>query len=208
VTPIPEAAAEPVGETFTERDLDAVLARYNQLLDVPRDDLRSLLEQAELAAHHHRLATLRCRDIMSAPAVAVEFGTALGEAWRLLRQHHIKALPVVDRYGHVVGIITQADFLQHADLDHAAGPAGLDGRLRRLLQPTPGAMSDKPEVVGQIMTRQVRVASAERPIQALVPLFSSSGHHHVPIIGERNRLVGIVTQTDLVAALARQATEV
>ena len=67
--------------------------------------------------------------------------------------------------------------------------------------PPPGTTASKPEVVGQIMSRQVRVASADRPIADLIPLFSHEGHHHLPIIGEHNRLVGIITQTDVVAAL-------
>lgn len=199
-------AAKPAGERgpgFSDADLDAVLARYNQVLDIPRDDLRSLLEQSELEAHRRRLDTLRCRDIMSADPLTVAFGTPLHEAWQLLRGHRIKALPVVDRYGFIVGIVTQADFLRSAELDHPEGLERINARLGRLLRPTPGTHSDKPEVVGQIMSRQVRVASAERPLNELVPLFSSTGHHHIPIIGERNRLVGIITQTDLVAALAR-----
>ena len=65
--------------------------------------------------------------------------------------------------------------------------------------------ADKPEVVGQIMTRSVRVASADRHIVELVPLFSEGGHHHVPIIDEAQRLVGIITQSDLVRALYRAA---
>jgi CBS domain-containing membrane protein len=197
--------AEPAETRFTDADIDAVLARYNQVLDLPRDDLRSLLEQAELQAHGRRMVTLRCRDIMSTDPLTVDFATPLAEAWQRLRSHQIKALPVVDRYGFIVGIVTQADFLRSLGIDAAAGLVGLDERLRRLLRPTPGMASDKPEVVGQIMSRQVRVVSAERPINELVALFSSTGHHHIPVIGERNRLVGIITQTDLVAALVRPA---
>lgn len=189
-------------ETFIEADLDAVLARYNQVLDVPRDDLRELVQAAQEQAHRRRMQTLRCRDLMTPDPYTVEFGTSLNEAWGLMRKHRVKALPVVDRYGHLVGIVTQADFLRHAGLDDPQGLSGLDGRLKRLIQATPGPHSDKPEVVGQIMTRQVRVVSADRPLADLVPLFSEGGHHHIPIIGPGNRLLGMLTQADLVAALA------
>ncbi|MNW19629.1 CBS domain protein [compost metagenome] len=36
----------------------------------------------------------------------------------------------------------------------------------------------------------------------LVPLFSQGGHHHIPIVDEQDRLVGVITQTDLVCTLA------
>jgi CBS domain-containing membrane protein len=49
----------------------------------------------------------------------------------------------------------------------------------------------------------VRVASAERPVVDLVPLFSEGGHHHIPIIDGERRLVGMITQSDFVRALYR-----
>ena len=185
---------------FGTADLDAVLARYNQVLDVPRDDLQSLLQEAELLGYQRRFGALRCADIMSGEVKTVEFGTSLEDAWAMLHQHRIKALPVVDKVRRVVGIVTLADFMRAASLDSHAGFAD---RLRGLLKPTLTSHSNKPEVVGQIMTRQVRVASADRHIAELVPLFADTGHHHIPIVGAEARLVGILTQSDVVAALSR-----
>jgi CBS domain-containing membrane protein len=197
---VPAAAGASVAPPrFGDAELDAVLARYNQVLDVPRDDLAGLLQEAELLAYRNRLGGLRCADIMSSPVVTVEFGTPLAEAWALLQQHRIKALPVVDRVDRIVGIVTRADFMRAAEGEQREGWAG---RLQTLLKPSPQTHSTKPEVVGQIMTRQVRVASADRPIAELVPLFSATGHHHLPIVGESARLVGILTQSDLVKALS------
>lgn len=190
-------AVEP---RFGQADLEAALEHYNQVLAMPRDDLQDLMHEAELNAHRRRLGGLRCADVMSRELKTAEFGTPLQEAWALLRQHRIKALPVVDRARRVIGIVTVADFMRAAEMERHEG---LADRLRRLLTPTPATHSDKPEVVGQIMTRQVRVASAERPLAELVPLFAEHGHHHIPIVGAEARLVGILTQSDLVAAMAR-----
>jgi CBS domain-containing membrane protein len=170
------------------------------VLDLPRDDLRALLSAAELQAYQRRLGSLRCGDIMSRELVTVEFGTPLDEAWALLRRHRIKALPVVDRWRHVSGIVTLADFMRAAEIDRHEGFAD---KLRGLIRRTPGTDSDKPEVVGQIMSRHVRVASEHRPLAELVPIFASTGHHHIPILGAEGKLAGIVTQSDLVAALTR-----
>ena len=201
VAAVPSApSAAAVAPRFGAADLEAALAHYNQVVAMPRDELQDLLQDAELRAYRRRLGGLRCADIMSRELKTAEFGTPLREAWALLRRHRIKALPVVDRAQRVVGILTVADFMRAAELDRHDG---LAERLRRLLTPSPATHSDKPEVVGQIMTRQVRVASAERPLAELVPLFAEGGHHHIPIVGSEARLVGIITQSDLVAALAR-----
>lgn len=185
---------------FSSADVDAVLARYNQVLDISRDDLETLIRETELESYRRRLGTVRCADIMSRDPVVAEFGTPLQEAWALMQARRIKALPVIDRTRRVVGIVTQADFFRHIDLDHHEG---LGGRLRDFIRATRTVMSSKPEVVGQIMTRQVRVASAERPMVELVPLFSEGGHHHIPIIDGERRLTGMITQSDFVRALYR-----
>ena len=137
---------------------------------------------------------------MSSDVVKVEFGTALQEAWRLLRQHKIKALPVVNRFNRVIGIVTVHDFVKQLDFDVIDG---FSDKLRRMLKPTQHTHSEKPEVVGQIMTATVRTASPDQSILTLVPLFSDSGLHHLPIVDRSQRLVGIITQSDVVAALYR-----
>jgi CBS domain-containing membrane protein len=109
-------ASPDVPQHFTEADIDAVLLRYNQLVDLPRDDLHQLLEQAELQTHvrmRDALQTLRCADIMSPCRASVSADAPLQDAWTLLRQHGVQALPVVDADGALVGIVTQAD-LEHS----------------------------------------------------------------------------------------------
>ena len=194
-----EATQPENASRFTRADLNSALQHYNQVMDVNPDDLVGLLQYAQAAAFQRTLGELRCKDIMTPHPKAVEFGTALDEAWAFMRKSRVKALPVLDRARRVVGIVTMADFLRHARLDDHTG---LAARLQDLLRPSRLTHADRAEVVGQIMTRQVRVASAERHAVELLPLFSKAGHHHLPIIDDENRLVGILTQTDLVRALS------
>lgn len=201
--PHPQSPAKPASESerFSAADLDAALAHFNGVVDISRDDLGTLLNYAEAAAYERRFNDLRCADIMSGSVLTAQFGTPLNEAWNTMRQARIKALPVVDRGNHIVGIVTVADFMRHAGLDKREGIAL---RLKRLMTPSGLMHSEKPEVIGQIMTRSVRVASSDRRISELIPLFSEGGHHHLPIIDEARKLVGIITQTDLVKALYKE----
>ena len=195
--PPPEPAAPA---RFSAADMDAALAHYNQVLDVSRDDLDELLHLAESASYQRNLGELRCADIMSPDPVAVQFGTSLSEAWTLMRQRRVKSLPVTDNQQRIVGIVTAADFFRQAGLDEHTG---LGDRVRDLIKSDGLSNSERPEVVGQIMTRRVRVAGVQRHALELVELFSQDGHTHIPIIDEENRLVGIVTKSDLVRALFR-----
>ena len=55
--------------------------------------------------------------------------------------------------------------------------------------------------VEDIMTRHVASVSPSTPVADVVPRMAEAGVHHLPVVGEDARLVGVVTQTDLVAAL-------
>ncbi|MBA4113339.1 MAG: hypothetical protein C0492_08290, partial [Verminephrobacter sp.] len=180
---------------FTTADLDAALAHYNQVLDISRADLAGLLHMAGRAAFQRTLGELRCVDIMSRPPMAVEPGVTLKEAWAMMRREQIKALPVVDAQGMVLGIVTVADFMRLANLELHEG---LGQRLRQLVKGRTG----QPSRVEDIMIRQVQVAHAQQHVMELVPLFSRGGHHHIPIVDAQGRLAGVITQSDLVRALA------
>jgi CBS domain-containing membrane protein len=183
---------------FTAEDLDTVLRNYNQVLDVSRDDLEALFVQTEMQAYSRRFGIIRCADIMSRDGITVEFGTSLAEAWHLMQTHRVHALPVLDRARRVIGIVTHSDFLRHSD---PADFHRLRDSLRSLLRPLPMLHSEKPEVAGQIMARPVQTAPADLPIVDLVPLMADLGLHHMPVVDDDGRFVGIVTQSDLVAAL-------
>lgn len=185
---------------FTRGDLDQVLKEYNEVLDIDPEDLDALFRRTEMQAYRRRFGEITCADIMSRDLVTVEFGTYLDEAWGLLRSHRIQALPVVDRARRVIGVVTLVDFMKHAGLDQ---PESLGRKVREFLARSPLLHSDKPEVVGQIMTTAVRTASVDQHIVELVPLLSDLGLHHIPVVDAQRRLAGMVTQSDLVAALYR-----
>lgn len=192
------AAVEPGGARFTRSDLDAALAHYNQVLDISREDLQDLLQHAEAAAYRRTMGELRCADVMTPDPVVARADMPLRQAWALMRKHRVKALPVVDRQQHLLGIVTVADFMRQVDMDVHEG---VSYRLRALLRHARSRTPMAVHTVGEIMTRQVRVASNDRPLIDLVPVFSDGGHRHIPIIDAQRRLVGIVTQSDLIKAL-------
>jgi CBS domain-containing membrane protein len=183
---------------FKPEDLDAVLKQYNQVLDVSRDDLQEIFLQTELRAYQRRFGVILCADIMSKDVSSVEFGTPLDVAWRSLRAHRIGSLPVLNRARRVIGLVTQGDFIEHGRLDDYSS---MRQQLHGFLQRTGLTHTEKAEVVGQIMTANPVTVTLTTPIVDLVPLMADSGIHHIPVVDEEQRLAGVITQTDLVAAL-------
>jgi CBS domain-containing membrane protein len=183
---------------FTKEDLDAALARYGQVLDVSRDDLESIIFETEMHAYGRRFGVVTCAEIMSKDAVTIEPGTPLEQAWRLMRMHRLHALPVLDRARRVVGIVTQTDFLQFAGLDDYRS---LRARLRELGGRGWRRRADRAPVVQQIMTAPVTTVPEDEAIVELVPLMANRGLHHIPVVDREARFVGMVSQSDLLAAL-------
>ena len=183
---------------FTPADLQAALKDYDQVLDIGIDDLESLFHQTEMQAFRRRFGEARCEDVMSKDVLTVEFATELDVAWNLMHQHAVQALPVVNRARQVIGIVTRSDFLAQVELRDRRD---IGRRLRALLARNTNSHSDRHEVVGQIMTAPVKTAFASTPAVELVPLMADVGLHHIPVVDAQRKLVGMVTQTDLVGTL-------
>ena len=193
--------ATPIERTGLDHtDLESAIRELNTFVDVQEAEL---VEIYNLAVDHAfgRHVGLTCGDIMSRAVVTVHFDTDLDAAWKQLRLHRIKSLPVVDQFKRLIGIVTVADFLRKIDDTSAEG---LAVRLQGLLKRTPGIYSDKAEVVGQIMTTDVFSAQPDTPVSALVRQVSEKGLPHIPVVNSKREVVGIVTQSDMLAALYKR----
>lgn len=181
--------------SLTHADLDSAVRELDTFIDVQEEELIRLYNLAVGHAFDRHIG-LTCGDIMSRDLVTIRPDTGIELAWRELRTHKIRALPVVDDTVRLVGVLTVADFLRQMDDTSAAG---LAVRLQGLLRRESGAL--RAETAGQIMTTQVRTAHAGTPVAELVRLLSDQGMHHVPVVDNERRVIGMVTQSDLIAAL-------
>ena len=173
---------------LTLADLHAALEARGELLDVSEDDLQELFVEAEQRAWRRRFGSLRCGEIMSHDVVSVLPSTPAREAWQRMIRHAVKALPVVDAQARLLGIVTLHDFFVGHEL--AAGVAGRASWL-----------------VGDIMTTDVLIAAPGQELVELMHAFSDGGRHHLPVVDEQRRLLGMLTQSDMVAALFRAGIE-
>ncbi|WP_150613044.1 HPP family protein [Pandoraea terrigena] len=190
----PADASMTTGGGFTRKDLEAVLARRNELIDVDIDDLEVLLRETQLAACRRTFQNLTCADIMTTSPLTVLKESDCSVALKLLERHAIKALPVRDANHQIVGIVTRYD-IQRAS-GTVTGPQSIGNALGWLL---PG--KDNTRSVGSVMTTRVCTAKGSDSILDLLPTFSTTGHHHIPVVDEGNHVIGMITESDLIAGL-------
>lgn len=182
---------------LTHPDLQSAMKTLDTFIDVQEDELVQIYS---LAIEHAfaRNVGMTCEQVMSRDLVTVNFGTDLEEAWNQLRKHKIKALPVVDNFNTLIGILTVADFLRQMD---DTTTAGIAIRLQGLLKRTSGPNSEKAEVVGQIMSSEVYAAQPDTPISEVLRQITGKSIRHIPVVDHRRRVLGIITQSDLLGAL-------
>lgn len=179
----------PLARTdLRHEDLASAIRELDTFVDIGEDDLVKLYNLAIEHAFSRHVALL-CADVMSRDVITASPGTSLSDAWELLQAHRIKALPVIDGERRLVGIITLSDFFRW--LGETSKTRDIDARWRHLR-------------VGDVMTSRVRTASPSTPMALLVKEVAETGRHHMPVVDDFGRLVGILTQSDMIAALYRR----
>ncbi|HKE39566.1 MAG TPA: CBS domain-containing protein [Casimicrobiaceae bacterium] len=118
------------------------------------------------------------RNHMSSPPITVSADTDFKVAMGLMQQHRIRRLPVVDGGGLLAGIVAERDLLGAAD---------------RYLQ----SVAD----VEDIMTRRVVTVARNTPVVEAASLMIGLKIGGLPVVDSTNKVLGIITETDLLKAL-------
>ncbi|KFE33397.1 HPP family protein [Thioclava atlantica] len=184
---------------LSEAELTDILERYRQSFNLGTEDLARLIGAAELQAAAHRVGPVTAADIMSRNLVTVERDTSLSVVADLFGRHRFTSLPVTGNDGRLLGVIFQIHLICRAGDQTKLARRLFGGSLGRLLdRRSEGALS-----AGKIMSVAVPRATGDMPLAALLPMMADGEVDAVPVL-EDERIVGIVTRTDLIAALARE----
>jgi len=122
-------------------------------------------------------------DFMSTAVITLKEGDELSAAQLEMQLADIRHLPVVDKKGHVVGVVSDRDILRNFAKLHE---------------------HNKPAPVAQIMARRVRTVTPGTPAAEAASLMLEHKISCLPVVGEGEQLVGIITETDFVR-IAEQA---
>ena len=149
---------------------------------------------------------MNAADLMTSVLVTVKPEATIEEAAKLMLQYRISGLPVTNSDGAVLGIITESDLLRRAETGtekhHARWVSLLIGP-GRLAQEYVHAHGRK---VGELMTERVFTITPQTPLSEVVALMETKHVKRLPVV-EQERLVGIVSRADVMAALVGLLSE-
>ena len=147
-------------------------------------------------------------DIMDADPVTVTPQDTVESVVRLLREHEIQGVPVVNDGGRCVGIVTENDLVladEEGDL-HIPHYIELFGGvvflepLRRFEERLKKAIASNVE---DLMTHDPVTVEADATVKQAARIISEKHHNRLPVV-QHGRLVGVVTRIDVLAALAAE----
>lgn len=134
---------------------------------------------------------MRVADIMQTSVRSIHRDSTIADAIALMAELHVSGLPVVDEAERVVGVISTTDILEAES--EWRGPARTD-----LIENTP---------VSDLMTPRPLMVAPNASIREVAQQMLY-GEVHRLFVEEGGRMVGVVSQTDLVRALATRRAEV
>jgi len=139
--------------------------------------------------------------LMTTKVVTVTPETSLKDVARLLVENRISGVPVCDADGVVLGVVSEADIL--------AKEEGLveRGLLASVLEFGPDAQKINARTAGEAMSAPPITIAPGRPVSEGARLMVERGITRLPVV-EDDRLAGIVTRADLVAAFTRSDEEI
>ncbi len=128
------------------------------------------------------------RDRMTSPAVTITPDTPFQEALKLMRERKFRRLPIVNQKGELVGIVSERDLL-YASPSPATSLSVWE--LNYLLAQL---------TVKEIMTKDVITTTEDTPIEEAALMMVERKIGGLPVVDERNHVVGVITETDIFKA--------
>lgn len=146
-------------------------------------------------------------EIMTTDVVTVSPETSLQEAIQILAEREISGLPVVNSQGDLVGVISETDLTwQETGVDtppyimfldsviYLQNPAKHNEEVHKALGQTVGdAMSDNPATV-----------SASQQVREAARIMHDKKVRRLPVVDEQSKLVGMITQGDVIKMMAAE----
>lgn len=148
---------------------------------------------------------LKVRSIMTPGPTTIGPNTKIWEAANTMLDHRISGLPVVDGEGRLLGIISESDFLRrgeiHTEIHHGLWRAFFSSRGLLAEEYAKSFGND----VTEVMSSPAVTIQPDASVETAAELMAEKNVKRLPVV-EGDKVIGIVTRFDIMAALVREMT--
>ncbi|WP_031153508.1 CBS domain-containing protein [Streptomyces xanthophaeus] len=146
---------------------------------------------------------IKVGDLMTDEVVSVLTSTPFKDVAKLLAQHDISGLPVLDDDDRVLGVVSESDLIGRAAADHP--PMGEEPDAGRGGAAFP---SEATFTAGEVMSAPAVTVHADETAAGAARLMARRSVERLPVVDDEDRLVGIVTRRDLLWLFLRPDSEI
>ena len=144
---------------------------------------------------------MRARDVMTNDVIKVRPDASVREIARLMIDHRIGGLPVVEESGRLVGLVTDGDIYRRAELDTDKRRMSWLDMFSLNAVEAGNYVEAHGRIARDVMTTHVVAVAPGTTLRQIADLFETRQIHRVPVVVD-GMVVGIVSRADLVRALA------
>jgi CBS domain-containing protein len=193
----------PIIVTFVDRP-DRIARVMPDIMEMVREGLMTTMPVEVLKYTSRAIgpfpAHLTVADIMTRQVVSVRPDTPVARIVELLIDRALRSAPVVDEENRVIGIITDGDLLTR-------GATELPLALQRELSlaeraATIETLAAHPHTAADLMTPDPVTLPETTPLAEAAAVMADRGLKRIPVVDAQNRLVGMVSRSDLLATVA------
>jgi len=148
---------------------------------------------------------MKAREIMTTELITVSPEATVEDVAKILTQHKISGIPVVEGDGKLVGMVTEGDLLVRNKEIHVPSAISLLGGVIWLENPRKFEEELKKAVavkVVDIMTTKVYTVGEEATVQEIATLMADKKINRVPVVRD-GKVIGIVSRGDIVRSLVK-----
>lgn len=169
------------------------------------------VEEVEIIKYTHRYlnplpADKLVAEIMTRDVVTLQPDMTVQNAWKIMVKKRVKATPVVDSAGKVVGILTDEDLLERAGIRQRLSVAirmdteEINQELRSL--------ASSPLLVRDVMTTPVISVADHETLGIATSRMVKSGLKRLPVVDKNEKLVGVISRLDILRQVANTTFEI
>jgi CBS domain-containing protein len=134
-------------------------------------------------------------EVMTREVMTLPPEMQVADAWQKMLETLLKALPVVDKDGAVVGMLTDEDLLERAGLQQRLSVAKkLD---RAALKNEIARLAASPLMVADVMSKPAITVRARDSLGLAATRMANEGIKRLPVLGENGKLAGVLSRVDI-----------
>jgi CBS-domain-containing membrane protein len=180
---------------LSDADILDAMREIPGYIDITTADFRSIYHLAHVHAIERMNSRLCARNLMRSHIRPLDPTTRLVDAADVFVQQDVKALPVAERSGRVIGILTETDILK------CLGATSFLELLPKLLTQNHRLAACPPDTeTSAMMTAPAVTISEQAGFNQIMAAFRQHAGRSMPVVDDRNHLVGLLMRKDFLTA--------